>query len=356
MPTGKTFSIILLMLLLLLIASNLQSGWIFALCAFITAELIISFIQNRLAIKHLKAYRTTPGRGEAGRPHPFFYAFEGAPPLVTVYEEGAPVKSSFSVSSLSEVNVFLSRGRYELKGFSVSTTYPSGWFSSKKWFEFPANLIIWPEKDLLSPSFAREIGLAPFAERGVLSQKGSEYAGIREYKAGDALKKIHWKKSAAKSSLFVREEAGTSFKKTAVFVNNQQDVSDELFEHCISAARSLIEVLSSSGFIPVLIFYQGQKLTVVEGSIEEMNDALAEMEKSSGTVDLESIPVELEGLVQEKAACFFITAGGKPPTCLGSFSEVFAVLIIEKGSEEEVLHSGRTIRVLIDGGKRQWVF
>jgi uncharacterized protein (DUF58 family) len=356
MPTSKTYATLLLLVLLILIASNLQAGWIFLLSSFILGDIVFSFFENRRIIKGAAIERTTSGRGEAGKPHPFIYYVKNPPPVFAVREKSISAEFSALSASIVSFEVPLKRGIYELNELYLSTAYPSGWFRSSKKTESFRRIVIWPEKDEISPAFAREIGLVSDLEAAYTSRKGSEYAGVREFKAGDPLKKVHWKKSASKAQLYVREETGFSAKKVLVYLNNHAAVHEDLFEHCVSCTRTISEHLFTSGLKPVLVSFSRNGLNLVEEDIAKINDFLAEVEQVDPDFDYNASRVELEGLIQEKAACMFVSAAEWHPMCLSSFEDSFFVYVFRKGEIPAQKPFWRTILVEIDGGKRRWIY
>lgn len=356
MPTSKTYGTLLLCLLLIVIASNLQTGWIFLLCSYIFVDILLSFFENKRLIKDVYVKRATSVRGEAGKPHPFIYYVKNPPLIFSIKEESISCEFSCLSENIVSVEIPLKRGIYELNEIQLITAYPSGWFKSLKTINSYKRITIWPEKDQISPSFAKEIGLAGNIEVGYRSKKGSEYAGVREFKPGDPLKKIHWKKSAGKTQLYVREETGFSAKKVLVYLNNHPDVPEELFEHCVSCSRTISEYLFSIGFKPVLACFSKNGLLVVEKDVNDINDFLAGVEQVNPNFDFNSSRVELEGLIQEKAACMFITSTDWQPKCLASFEDSFLVYVYKKGEIPVKKKTSRLILVEVDGEERKWIY
>jgi len=101
------------------------------------------------------------------------------------------------------------RGRHELIGFKVTTTFPFH-FLRKGWVvRRPAVILCYPA---LLPLRAEE-ALAMFAQGGehLVRHRGQEpesFDSLREMQPGDGLRRVHWKASARRGVLVVKEGRG----------------------------------------------------------------------------------------------------------------------------------------------------
>lgn len=100
------------------------------------------------------------------------------------------------------------RGVYALEGLVLATLFPFGLFAKERDIELPGTLVVWPRTDrpVRTPRVAaasgRRLRLAAAAARG--AERG-EYRGLREYRAGDDPRDIHWRTTARRGALMVRE-------------------------------------------------------------------------------------------------------------------------------------------------------
>jgi uncharacterized protein (DUF58 family) len=106
------------------------------------------------------------------------------------------------------VNTFERRGVYPLATLTLSTTFPFGLFRKERDVTLPGELVIWPRSDLplrqARPGSGRRPRRAELAASAGVGARG-DYRGLREYRAGDDPRDIHWRTSARLRSPVVRE-------------------------------------------------------------------------------------------------------------------------------------------------------
>lgn len=146
------------------------------------------------------------------------------------------------------------RGRFKLNEITLVGGDPAGLFRREKRFRFPEEIMIFPEsvklswmpiriKRLVRPSVTgRPIGTA-----GV----GQDFFGIREYRHSDGVRFIHWKASAKRRKLVVRELEGNSVTQVNIALDvDRRHVSDDgddsNFEFLIKTAASMLDYLATS--------------------------------------------------------------------------------------------------------------
>ncbi|MFW6132576.1 MAG: DUF58 domain-containing protein [Planctomycetota bacterium] len=98
------------------------------------------------------------------------------------------------------------RGRFELRGLRVDTSFPFGLVAARRAFARPAELVVWPARGRLRRRLLRRgalesSGAAPSRDSG----GQDEFFGLREYREGDNLRWIHWRRSAGRRTPVVRE-------------------------------------------------------------------------------------------------------------------------------------------------------
>ncbi|MCP3968451.1 MAG: DUF58 domain-containing protein [Lentisphaerae bacterium] len=97
------------------------------------------------------------------------------------------------------------------------------------------------------------------------SGQGQDFYGIREYRHGDEIRFIHWKATASKRQIMVKEfEANTTDQVVIVLDNSNEsigfDLLDNNFEYLIKVTASIINYLAE--------FYCRVTLIVNEGTDE----------------------------------------------------------------------------------------
>jgi len=100
------------------------------------------------------------------------------------------------------------RGRYEFGPLRVSTRYPLGLIERSLVVRESATMLVYPRIGRLAPTFKRQMLGAneqvevPQSRFGVFDD---EFHTLREYRAGDNPRAIHWRTSARRGALIVRE-------------------------------------------------------------------------------------------------------------------------------------------------------
>lgn len=102
----------------------------------------------------------------------------------------------------------LQRGVYKFGPTIVSSRFPFGLGERGRYFETPDEILIHPRIGQLSPAWWRRV---VGDDRIANNQRAShglfddEFRQIREYRAGDSVRSIHWRTSARMNDLMVRE-------------------------------------------------------------------------------------------------------------------------------------------------------
>ncbi|QSH41247.1 DUF58 domain-containing protein [Lentisphaerota bacterium ZTH] len=144
------------------------------------------------------------------------------------------------------------RGHFTLSEIYLIGGDPAGLFRRRLEFDIPAEIMITPEITCLTslPVTNRQ-QTAPDTEGRPLatSGQGQDFYGIREYRHGDEMRFIHWKATAAKRQLMVKEfEANTTDRIIIVLDNFQESIGidplDNNFEYLIRTTASIINYLT----------------------------------------------------------------------------------------------------------------
>lgn len=98
------------------------------------------------------------------------------------------------------------RGRIELFAVELRTSFPFGLIRAGRRIERSASLMIWPARGRLRRRLlCRGAVEVSHAAPSPVSGGQDEFFGLREYRPGDSLRWIHWRRSAARSTPVVRE-------------------------------------------------------------------------------------------------------------------------------------------------------
>jgi uncharacterized protein (DUF58 family) len=101
------------------------------------------------------------------------------------------------------------RGRYTFGPLRLTTRFPLGLVRRTIVLDDPkSSLIVYPRLGRLTPSWTRRYGDAAQGSRRTTHQQGlmeGDYHGLREFRTGDSRRWIHWRTSARRGELMVRQ-------------------------------------------------------------------------------------------------------------------------------------------------------
>lgn len=100
------------------------------------------------------------------------------------------------------------RGRYRLGPLRVSTRFPLGLLRHTVEFDQPDELIVYPRLGRLDRRWQQQRQTAAAGGGSLRRQQGIEdgdFYGLRDWRAGDSQQRIHWRTSARRQSLVVRQ-------------------------------------------------------------------------------------------------------------------------------------------------------
>jgi uncharacterized protein (DUF58 family) len=100
------------------------------------------------------------------------------------------------------------RGRYEFGPVRLSTRFPLGLVRRTIVLDDRSSLVVYPRIGRLTLGWTRRYGEAEHGSRRVTHRQGlieGDYHGLRDYRAGDSRRWIHWRTSARRGELMIKQ-------------------------------------------------------------------------------------------------------------------------------------------------------
>ncbi|MBI4200999.1 MAG: DUF58 domain-containing protein [Chloroflexi bacterium] len=141
------------------------------------------------------------------------------------------------------------RGRYNMAAAILETAAPLGLFVRRRRFDLPLKLTVYPAYyEMEGTPLASE----SWAEQGpsARSSAASEIYSSRDYQYGDPMRHIHWRNTARRGQLVVKEFEEAKEGSVAVAFDAQQDWGtrkETTLEYSIRIAASLARLCGDSG-------------------------------------------------------------------------------------------------------------
>jgi len=132
------------------------------------------------------------------------------------------------------------RGDLRFDRLRVSTRFPFGLFVKFMELEAEEGALVYPQ--ILPTPVSEEdarAGRDPEERKGSAA-RGDDVAGLREFIAGDALRRVHWKRSLRSGRLLVGEREGDASGEIEVLLRLAQNAPERATEEIIARAASEI--------------------------------------------------------------------------------------------------------------------
>ena len=261
-------------LLLLFIAAAatavayINSGFITAFtAAMLDAAVISAFLMAQLSFAGLRLERHALRDGSCGEPLYIGITLENRLPFYRqscIMQENYPFcvtkQNAFVIPPLAPKEIYSDtrqvkaekRGIFSLKKVYLISGDPLGLFFKRKKFILPEQVEIHPRiMPLQSLATANKSGGLPDAEGRNMGRAGNgpEFFGVRPYRIGDEVRHIHWKSTATKGKLMVKEFEASAVDQIVILLDTEkksksQEPCSNNFEFLISCAASITEYLS----------------------------------------------------------------------------------------------------------------
>ena len=205
------------------------------------------------------------------------------------------------------------RGIINLNSVKVSSLFPFSLLKLTKIFEVKDNITVFP-KPIKSFDFTQKIFGAFQSSSGALKPKRAsidEYFGVREYKTGDNPRFIHWKMSARRNSLMMKEFLEESLPPILILLDTQV-LNRKRLRFALEKAISIVAGISEE------IIQRNQRLSFIADNIEVASGtghrhfariltALAHVNSNNESNTIENIISTINPKYYSDSAVFIIT-------------------------------------------------
>lgn len=306
MPTKRTWTFLIIALILYFLANQTQVGWVYVFVAAIIGLLGVAFLYDRGILKNIQAGRAFYSRAVDAAADEVYVslsetaeidpnltppAFHEDDPIEVILEfrrgglrpalllhgaESCPFappaeqKQSFFLPVLSRRRpVTLSyqtqcdrRGLHHFPALLLHSTGPFGFFKTARSLAVASNLLIYPSYHPLKR--LRLLEQQEFAQRQTANVGlGTQVIGTREYRAGDSLRQIHWRSTARRNQLVVKEFSNEDQLTLTVVLDLAQNSSlgngkTSTFETAVRLAASF-GYYAGRKYLPFYLAGAGQK-------------------------------------------------------------------------------------------------
>lgn len=171
------------------------------------------------------------------------------------------------------------RGRWKIELEAVSSLFPFGFLRKRVRVELTDERLVWPARLPVSSREPLNAQARKTGERQGRRRGGDLLLSLRDYRAGDSHRLVHWKASARHRRLLVRRFAGAADAGRSVLVSTDRDLwrETESFEEGLALAASLAERLFAEERLAALALDDRRFAPLRgRGDFEQWLDLLAE--------------------------------------------------------------------------------
>jgi uncharacterized protein (DUF58 family) len=204
---------------------NTGNNLLYLLMGALLGTIALSGWLSEHALRDIGLRRSVPRAVTAGTPAHVEYSVRNGKPRLPSHglelrerlRSGSPLRcgsgyvSALEPGASARVRVELlpaRRGVYALEGLVLATLFPFGLFAKERDVDLPGTIVVWPRTDrpVRTPRVAAASGRrVRLATSSSLAGERGEYRGLREYRPGDDPRDIHWRTTARRGQLMVRE-------------------------------------------------------------------------------------------------------------------------------------------------------
>jgi uncharacterized protein (DUF58 family) len=265
-------------------AVNTGTNLMYLVFGFMLSLIILSGVLSEQVLRKLRIVRRLPTRAFAGEPTLIEIGVHNDKPRMVSYsveisdlaEQTGNDRRCYFLKlppgveqSASYRRVVGQRGLLRFKGFRVATRFPFALFEKYRELSVEGELLVYPA--LLPYAFAEGAAQEEGDQAGSSRGRGTETRELREYRSGDEVRAIHWRRSATMGKPVVREFEREAAAVLSVLLDNRRPEAapsswDEGFEQNVSRAAYVAERALSRGYSVEICARGSRSVTLAGGS------------------------------------------------------------------------------------------
>ncbi len=269
-----------MMLFMGLAAVNSQANLLFGVFGLMIGVLMVSFLISRLVLHKVQVRRIIPETSTVGSPMVMHYAFTNDkrfwPSLSVGFAElegseafvAQPVAYMLHAAPRTTTTVAAEvipkrRGRHRLERYQVATSFPFGFIKRATIRREIDEMTVHPASAMVDRKVLQLARAAEKAGPTVRPRRGGldEFYGVRQYRAGDSPRWIHWRRSAHSGSLVTREMTRATPPRLVLLVDthlpDRSPASHAAVERAIAMAASLVNFAAEADLLVGLLCWNG---------------------------------------------------------------------------------------------------
>jgi uncharacterized protein (DUF58 family) len=263
-------------------AVNTGTNLMYVMFGFMLSLIILSGVLSEHVLRKVRVSRQLPSRAFAGEPMLIELCAENRKDRLISYSVevsdqaiGAPNDRRCyflkippgAEQSASYRRVVARRGILRFRGFRLSTRFPFALFEKWRELEGDGELLVYPA--LLACSFPDRGAMEEGDQAGSTSGRGTETRELREYRGGDEMRSIHWRRTATIGKHVVREYEREAATILSIRLDNKKPPRadadwEEAFEQNVARAAYVAERALSRGYT-VEICARGSRSPLLSG-------------------------------------------------------------------------------------------
>jgi uncharacterized protein (DUF58 family) len=215
LPTRNGLLMVLVLGAMLLGAMNYGNSLVYGLTFLLTSVSVVSIIHTHRNLADL-VVRTGQSRPVfAGEVALFPLAVEnpGADRVAISFElENGRTTADLPEHSLHWIELrrpVEQRGWCELPRVTITSSFPLGLFRAWSFLELDQRCLVYPRPEQNGPPLPTGGGDEEHWERGRTGAGREDFSALRDYRAGDSLRHVHWKALAREQGLLTKEYEGS---------------------------------------------------------------------------------------------------------------------------------------------------